>query len=100
MNECAKLVVFCEEVLIGRYGDLDSAAEAHAALNKQIVELEVKIEAIKRGVPAVDTADGEIGEDQISPKKILKILKRSQKFLKRSSDRIAKAIEVEKKRRS
>lgn len=100
LNECAKLVVFCEEVLIGRYGDLDSAAEAHAALNKQIVELEVKIEAIKRGVPAVDTADGEIGEDQISPKKILKILKRSQKFLKRSSDRIAKAIEVEKKRRS
>ena len=101
LDECSKLVAFCEEVLIKRYGDLDSVVEIHRVLNQRIVELEVEIEAIKRGaladeVPAGDD-DADDGKEEISPKKMIKILNRSHKFLKRSSDRIAKALKTARK---
>lgn len=96
LAECAKLVTFCEKVLVGRYNDVDSVMEIHRALNKRIVELEVKIETIKR--EASDNQDSEDNDDdpstgdKISPKKRVKILNRSCKFLRRSSDRLAKVI--------
>lgn len=101
LDECSKLVAFCEEVLIKRYGDLDSVVEIHRVLNQRIVELEIEIEAIKRGaladeVPAGDD-DADDGKEEISPKKMIKILNRSHKFLKRSSDRIAKALKTARK---
>lgn len=101
LDECSKLVAFCEEVLIKRYGDLDSVVEIHRALNQRIVELEVEIEAIKWGMPADEVPDGDDdaddGKEEISPKKMIKILNRSHKFLKRSSDRIAKALKTARK---
>lgn len=95
LAECAKLVTFCEKVLIGQYNDADSVLEIHRALSKRVVELEVEIEAIKRG--ASDSQAPENGgdanaEEKISPKKMIKILNCSCKFLKRSSDRLAKAM--------
>lgn len=95
LAECAKLVTFCEKVLIGQYNDAGSVLEIHRALSKRVVELEVEIEAIKRG--ASDSQAPENGgdanaEEKISPKKMIKILNRSCKFLKRSSDRLAKAM--------
>ena len=101
LDECSKLVAFCEEVLIKRYGDLDSVVEIHRVLNQRIVELEIEIEAIKRGAPADEVPDGDDDADdskeEISPKKMIKILNRSHKFLKRSSDRIAKALKTARK---
>lgn len=101
LDECSKLVAFCEEVLIKRYGNFDSVVEIHRVLNQRIVELEVEIEAIKRGVPADEMPDGDDdaddGKEEISPKKTIKILNRSHKFLKRSSDRIAKALKTARK---
>ena len=101
LDECSKLVAFCEEVLIKRYGDLGSVVEIHRVLNQRIVELEVEIESIKRGVPADDVPDDDDEADndknEISPKKMIKILNRSHKFLKRSSDRIAKALKAARK---
>lgn len=101
LDECSKLVAFCEEVLIKRYGDLDSVVEIHRVLNQRIVELEIEIEAIKRGAPADEVPDGDDdaddGKEEISPKKMIKILNRSHKFLKRSSDRIAKALKTARK---
>ena len=93
LDESAKLVAFCEEVLIKRYGDLASVAEIHVVLNQRIVELEVETEAIRRGgtddeVPDDDDDD----KGKISPKKMIKVLNRSHKFLKRSGNRIARAI--------
>ena len=105
LDECAKLVAFCEEVLIKRYGDLASVEEIYASLNQKIVELEVEIEAIKRGVadddvPDDDDDDDAVGEEEIGPKKMIKILNRSRKYLKRSSDELAKALKraVDKKK--
>ena len=103
LDECAKLVAFCEEVLIRRYGDLASVAKIHTVLNQRIVELEVEIEAIKHevGVP-----DDEVPEDdetndkeEISPKKLIKILNRSRKFMRRSSDELTKVLKAATKKR-
>ena len=103
LDECAKLVAFCEEVLIERCGDLASVAEIHTALNQRIVELEVEIEAIKRGVPddgvPEDDDDGTDDKEEISPKKMIKILNRSRKVMRRSSDELAKALKVAGKKR-
>lgn len=103
LDECAKLVAFCEEVLIGRFGDLASVAEIHTVLNQRIVELEVEIEAIKRGVPddevPEDDDDGTDDKEEISPKKMIKILNRSRKFMRHSSDELTKALKVASKKR-
>lgn len=103
LDECAKLVAFCEEVLIGRFGDRASVAEIHAALNQRIVELEVEIEAIKRGVPddevPEDDDDGADEKEEISPKKMIKILNRSLKFMRRSSDELTKALKAASKKK-
>lgn len=101
LDECAKLVTFCEEVLIKRYGDLTSVGEIHGVLNQRIMELEVEIEAIKRGVSDDDIPDDEddaIDEkEEIGPRKMIKILNRSHGFLKRSSDRMAKTLKAVRK---
>lgn len=104
LDECAKLVAFCEEVLIGRYGDLNSVAEIHTVLNRRIVELEVEIEAVKRRVP-----DNEVPEDDddktddkedISPKRMIKIMNRSRKYMRRSSGELARALKTATKKMS
>ena len=104
LDECAKLVAFCKEVLVGRYGDLNSVAEIHTVLNQRIVELEVEIEAVKRRMP-----DNEVPEDDddetddkedISPKRMIKIMNRSRKYMRRSSDELAKALKTATKKMS
>lgn len=96
LDECAKLVAFCDEVLLRRYGDLSAVAEIHSSLNQRIVELEVEIEAIKRGAPVDEITDDDDDDtddkEEISPKRIIKVLNRSRKYLKRSSDELAKAL--------
>lgn len=103
LDECAKLVTFCEEVLIKRYGDLASVTEINAILNQRIVELEVNIEALKRGTTGEelpgDDSDKPDDKDKISPKKMLEILNRSHKFMRRSSDELAKAVKAANKKR-
>ncbi|MBJ2329187.1 hypothetical protein JFX23_05315 [Schaalia cardiffensis] len=104
LEECAKLIAFSEEVLIKRKGDLSSANEIGETLSMRTVELETEIEAIKR-VLAFDK-DFETDEDErdndaeISPKKMLKILERSQKYLKRSNAELTNALEKALKEKS
>lgn len=96
LNECAKLVTFCEDVLIKRCGDFASVARIHTILNQRIIELEVRIEDIKQGSSndndhaAED--DGTDNEDKISPKKARKILSRSCTFMQRSSDKLVAVL--------
>lgn len=104
LDECTKLVVFCEEVLIGRYGDLNSVAEIHAVLNQRIVELEVEIEAVKRRMPdnevPKDDDDETDDKEDISPKRTIKIMNRSRRYMRRSSDELAKALKTATKKMS
>ncbi|WP_165249593.1 hypothetical protein [Adlercreutzia sp. ZJ141] len=101
LNECAKLVAFCEEILIMRYSDLSSVREIHSVLNQRIIELEAEIEAIKRGVLDEDIPDNDDNDDEkceISPKRMIKILSRSCKYMKHSSDELAKALNETRKK--
>lgn len=104
LDECAKLVAFCKEVLVGRYGDLNSVVEIHTVLNQRIVELEVEIEAVKRRMPdnevPKDDDDETDDKEDISPKRMIKIMNRSRKYMRRSSDELAKALKTATKKMS
>lgn len=95
LEECSKLVAFCKEVLIRRYDDLASAYVVHAALNRRILELEAKAEAIKRSIHndgAENNGHDDDGDEEISPKKMLKVLNRSLKYLKRADKELTKIL--------
>lgn len=94
-DECAKLLVFCNEVLLKRCGNPEAVETIYTALNKRILELETEMEAIRRSGSKVENAeDGHDGdaEGQISPKKMLKVMKQSVDVLKKTQFRLAKLI--------
>lgn len=93
-DECAKLLVFCKEVLIKRYGNCEAVEAIHTAVNKRILELETEMEAIRRSGSHVGDIedDNRDAEDEISPKKMLKIMKRSVGVLKNTQGKLAKLI--------
>ena len=97
LEECAKLIAFSEEVLIKRKGDYAAADEIGLMLSKRTIEIETEIEAIKRAMSSDEEADENEGKDDVGaevvPKKMLKILKRSQKYMKRSTVELTKALE-------
>lgn len=94
LEECAKLVTFSREVLVGIYSDYASVAEIYDGLSRRIVELEVQVEAIKRSDKELDKADDgeETDDNELSPKKMIKVLNRSIKFLKKSRDDLGKLL--------
>ena len=90
LEECAKLTAFCKDVLVKRYGDLASAYGINVALNRRIIELEARTEAVRRGIRD-GGADGD-GDGKASPKKMLKILNRSLKYMKRANKELVKVL--------
>lgn len=93
-DECAKLLVFCKEVLLKRCGNREAVEEIHVAINERILELETEMEAIRQSRSCLeDTEDDDRDdEDDISPKKMLKIMKRSVGVLKKTQAKLAKLI--------
>lgn len=94
LDECAKLVTFSREVLVAKYGDLTSVAEIHDSLSRRIIELQVQTETIKRNIKEEPEETNGEKEDsgELSPKKIVKVLKRSIKFLKKSRNELDKLL--------
>ena len=95
LEECAKLVAFCKDVLIKRYDDLVSAYVVHTTLNRRIVEFEARVEAIRRGIHDDEVEDDWNDNDRkgkTSPKKMLKALNRSLKYLKRADRELTKTL--------
>lgn len=90
LEECAKPTAFCKDVLVKRYGDLASAYGINVALNRRIIELEARTEAVRRGIRD-GGADGD-GDGKASPKKMLKILNRSLKYMKRANKELVKVL--------
>lgn len=93
-DECAKLLVFCKEVLLKRCGNRKAVEEIHVAINERILELETEMEAIRQsGSCLEDTEDSDRDdEDDISPKKMLKIMKRSVGVLRKTQAKLVKLI--------
>lgn len=75
---------------VKRYGDLASAYGINVALNRRIIELEARTEAVRRGIRD-GGADGD-GDGKASPKKMLKILNRSLKYMKRANKELVKVL--------
>lgn len=100
-DECAKLLAFCEEVLIKRYGDLTSVREINTTQNMQVINLQAKIEEIKRNVPPDDPSDdSDDVTGKISSRKMLKVLKHSLKYYSRSNTELSKALKTTRDRTS
>ena len=96
LEECAKLVGFCKEVLINRYDDFASVNGINTTLSMRIVELEARIESIKRNISddAAFEEEEKIEDDELTPKKMLKVLNRSLKYMKRGNAELSKALKA------
>lgn len=79
LNECAKLITFCKEILLSRYGK-EVILGIQQTVEKGIYELEKEADSL------INSTDIEEKER----KKLLKESKESMKYLKRCSDSLAK----------
>lgn len=101
--EASKLLCYCRYVLLDRYSAFDSVKRIQVSLNERILEMEITLESLMHAggsvalieectvdsanEPAEDSAATEIG-----PKKQMKVLSRSLKYLKRCNYALAKAV--------
>ena len=94
LEECAKLVTFCEEVLLVRCGDYAAVTEIHASLNRRVVEMEAEVESVRRSIKeTVSRTKGEKPKkNEMTPKQMLKVLERSCEYLRRVDKRLVKAL--------
>lgn len=100
--EASKLLCYCRSVLLGRFGDVDSARKIQISLNERVIEMETTLESLKRDdgetclIECSTSDDGEsalVGSTlEIDTKKQAKVLARSLKYLKRCNEELAKAI--------
>lgn len=94
LAECSKLLVFCEEVLLKRYGDRAAVIEIHESLSRRILELELEVEALTCDTPVAASSSDDDEDDvidspaELSPKKMIKVLRRSLKYLQKCSDEL------------
>lgn len=92
--ESSKLLCYSEEVLLQRYADVDSARKIKATLNERILELDIMLQSLREdGENEVQLeVDEKSFEEEVSPKKQVKVLSKSLKYLRRCNEKLAKDI--------
>ena len=92
--ESSKLLCYSEEVLLQRYADVDSARKIKATLNERILELDIMLQSLREdGENEVRLeVDEKSFEEEVSPKKQVKVLSKSLKYLRRCNEKLAKDI--------
>lgn len=100
--EASKLLYYCRSVLLDEYSDIDSVKRIQASLNERILEMEINLESLKHEDGSValieevseDPVDGtpESSSSEIDPKKQMKVISKSVKYLKRCNQALAKAV--------
>lgn len=101
--EASKLLCYCRFILLGKYSDVDSVKRIQASLNERILEMEITLESLKHAEGSVSLVEeslassaGEVTDDsataKIDPKKQMKVLSKSLKYLKRCNQALAKAV--------
>ncbi len=101
--EASKLLCYCRYVLLDEYSDIDSVKRIQISLNERILEMEITLESLKHAegsvalLEEVTTGSVEGPADnsdpaEIDPKKQVKVLSKSLKYLKRCNQALAKAI--------
>lgn len=101
--EASKLLCYCRYVLLGKYAAIDSVKRIQTSLNEKILEMEITQEALRNAgdsvalieecaADSVDEAAEDSAATEIDPKKQMKVLSRSLKYLKRCNQALAKAL--------
>lgn len=101
--EASKLLCYSRYVLLDKYSDTDSVKRIQASLNERILEMEITLESLKHAEgsvalinQSVTDSDEVVADDsestEIDPKKQVKVLTKSLKYLKRCNQSLAKAI--------
>ena len=96
LAECCKLLTFCRTVLIDRFHDAASVGTIQANIDKQIAalreEIEKKPEQCPKEVKSKSKDEKTEGESKIKEKDKTKIVKKSIKYLKNTSDALRKSV--------
>lgn len=100
--EASKLLCYCRYVLLDEYSDIDSVKRIQVSLNERILEMEISLESLRHADGSVtlieevsaNSADGapENSSSEIDPKKQMKVISKSVKYLKRCNQALAKAV--------
>lgn len=101
--EASKLLCYCRYVLLDKYSAIDSVKRIQVSLNERILEMEITLESLRYAGDSValieECATDSIGETaegsaatEIDPKKQMKVLSRSLKYLKRCNQALARAV--------
>lgn len=102
-GETSKLLCYCRYVLLDKCPDLDSVKRIRASLNERILEMEITLESLKHADGSVELiendhqdtdeeASGYPASTPIDPKKQMKVLSKSLKYLRRCNQALAKAV--------
>lgn len=102
-GEASKLLCYCRYVLLDKCPDIDSVKRIRASLNERVLEMEITLESLKHAdgsVELIENAHQDSEEDvsgdsvstAIDPKKQMKVLSKSLKYLKRCNQALAKAV--------
>lgn len=101
--EASKLLSFCRYVLLDKCPDIDSVKRIRASLNERVLEMEITLESLRHADGSVELiedphqdsdvdASGDPVSTAIDPKKQMKVLSKSLKYLKRCNQALAKAV--------
>lgn len=101
--EASKLLCYCRYVLLDQCPDIDSVKRIRSSLNERVLEMEITLESIKHAdgssVLIEKTRDDSDAiasnaptSSEIDPKKQMKVLSKSLKYLKRCNQALAKAV--------
>lgn len=101
--EASKLLCYCRYVLLDKYSAIDSVKRIQVSLNERILEMEITLESLRHAGDSValieectadsvdETTEGSAATE-IDPKKQMKVLSRSLKYLKRCNQALARAV--------
>lgn len=101
--EASKLLCYCRYVLLDKYPSIDSVKRIQVSLNERILEMEITLESLRYAgdsvalieectTDSVDEAAEDSAATEMDPKKQMKVLSRSLKYLKRCNQALAKAV--------
>lgn len=92
LEECAKLITFSRLVLTERYGDYAAVSKIYEGLNGKILELEMQVEAIINRDNDSSTARVNVAENELSPRQMIRVLKRSLKYMSKCRSALEKLL--------
>lgn len=95
--ESSKLLCYCQDILMDKFGDQRSVERIHTVLSERIVEMQIKLASYRHKDDQPELVNNSSSYDQeknavLSPRKRAKILEKSIKYMKRCDAQILKCL--------